>query len=358
MGLGATPPTFPPGAYDVKLGTVQTSGAGGEDHAVAAVDLDPAFSAATGAADDVALLELQTPSRVTPISIAAPSERAIWEPGALATVAGFGTTSPSGSAKPAVMQVTQVPITTDSYCAAAYPPGPSNEASNDGSFDAATMVCAGWPQGGHDTCEGDSGGPLLAALPDGEQRLVGATSWGNSCAQAGYPGVYARVAQGPISAWIAGVVPSAFAAGGSPLPSPSPPIGPAPVISHLRISPTRVLAARSGPILSRASSLGPGARLTWRDSAAALAAFSVWRRSTGGTWIRVGSFSHADRPGDNAAHFSARVLRPSITLRTARGSTRLAALPPGRYRLVARASLPDGLTGPTALVRFSVRGAR
>lgn len=124
MGLGGTPATFPPAAYDVKLGTVQTSGAGGEDHHVSAVVLDPAFSAATGAEDDVALLELTTPSAQMPVPIAAVGERAIWKPGALAAIAGFGTTAPSGTAKPATMQVANVPITTDAYCAAAYPPAP------------------------------------------------------------------------------------------------------------------------------------------------------------------------------------------------------------------------------------------
>jgi secreted trypsin-like serine protease len=111
-----------------------------------------------------------------------------------------------------------VPITTDAYCAQAYPSGLS-EVGDDGSFDAKTMVCAGYPQGGTDTCEGDSGGPLLAPLPHGGYQLAAATSFGAGCAEAGKPGVYARLAEGPIRTWLHGVVPEAFA----PEPTAAPP---------------------------------------------------------------------------------------------------------------------------------------
>jgi secreted trypsin-like serine protease len=130
----------------------------------------------------------------------------------LATIAGFGTTSENAGSAPDQMQFAQVPITTDQYCANAYPNGLSN---TDGSFDAKTMICAGYPQGGTDTCSGDSGGPLLVPVTSGQLRLVGATSFGQGCAEAGKPGVYARVAEGPIRAFIERFVPDAFAPAGS-----------------------------------------------------------------------------------------------------------------------------------------------
>lgn len=60
-------------------------------------------------------------------------------------------------------------------------------------FNSETMLCAGVPLGGIDTCFGDSGGPL--AIEVGEERvLAGITSWGSmECASPGFPGVYARV---------------------------------------------------------------------------------------------------------------------------------------------------------------------
>ena len=59
-------------------------------------------------------------------------------------------------------------------------------------FKPASMLCAGYPEGGVDSCFGDSGGPL--AYFDGSDWVqVGIPSWGNSCALPNFPGVYSRL---------------------------------------------------------------------------------------------------------------------------------------------------------------------
>jgi secreted trypsin-like serine protease len=207
-GLIPSQPAWPAAAFRVVLGTPYANGRGGETHTVSRVVVDHHYLVTHGVGNDVTLLKLTTPSRVTPMRIA-PPRRGLWRSGVLGTIAGFGTTSENAVTPPPQMRVARVPFTTDAYCAQKYPFGPEM-VQNDGYYDPSTMVCAGYRRGGTDTCEGDSGGPLLAPLSDGRPRLVAVTSFGDGCAKAGHPGVYDLVAQGPTRAFIRGVVPSAY----------------------------------------------------------------------------------------------------------------------------------------------------
>lgn len=55
------------------------------------------------------------------------------------------------------------------------------------------QICAGEYTGGKDTCQGDSGGPLFVKeIINGIEKfiLVGITSYGDGCAQPGFPGYF------------------------------------------------------------------------------------------------------------------------------------------------------------------------
>ena len=52
------------------------------------------------------------------------------------------------------------------------------------------MIYAGLEQGGIDTSQGDSDGPMVCET-GGKFHVHGATSWGYGCAQPGKFGVYA-----------------------------------------------------------------------------------------------------------------------------------------------------------------------
>jgi secreted trypsin-like serine protease len=384
-GAVPTPVAYPPTAFGVTLGTVRADGAGGESHQVSQVVIDPAYGSDGGGGNDVALLQLDHASAVAPISIAAQSERSLWLPGVLTTIAGFGTTSQDSSQTPAVMQVAQVPIVADPVCAAAYPRDTSAQVANNGAFDPSTMVCAGYPAGGVDTCAGDSGGPLLAVRGDGAFRLVGATSFGNGCAQPGYPGVYARVAEGPIRSFIAGVVPGALAPE-QPLPSAAPttagaggPSAGAPRIRSLRLRPAVLRAAPSGPVLpARRPSGGRGTVATLTVSGpVVLESFAVQqaragirsggrcvapRRGARGRRctrvVTVGTFARPGRDGADHFVFSGRLAVGGATPRVRAAARRIStrALPPGRYLLRAVALSASGRPSSPVLRAFRVRG--
>ena len=87
-----------------------------------------------------------------------------------------------GGSSPNNLQYVRVPAITNSQCNTAY-----------GGSITSSMLCAGYPNvGGKDACQGDSGGPYVCN-DNGNPVIAGVVSWGNGCALANFPGVYARV---------------------------------------------------------------------------------------------------------------------------------------------------------------------
>ena len=86
-----------------------------------------------------------------------------------------------GGSTPEGLKYVRVPAITNTACNNAY-----------GGSITDAMICGGYPGvGGKDACQGDSGGPFVCN-DGGKAVIAGVVSWGNGCALADYPGVYAR----------------------------------------------------------------------------------------------------------------------------------------------------------------------
>lgn len=150
---------------------------------------------------DVALVRLDRATTQRAAMLPRANDQAFWAPGTTATVIGWGTTSESDTSAPSVLREVQVPIVADVDCARAYPATGEFFVL---SFDATSMICAGRPEGGVDSCQGDSGGPLAAPDGAGGWIQIGVTSWGEGCARAGRPGVYAKL--GALSGFVVSTI--------------------------------------------------------------------------------------------------------------------------------------------------------
>merc|ERR1719427_2091591 len=134
--------------------------------------------------NDLAIIKLNKPlepsSFVYPICL---PKGETPKPGDKCWVTGF--TDDEGETKE--LQQVDLPITTDEECKEAYKKykHPVNE---------SLMFCAGYKEGGKDSCDGDSGGPLMCQRQDSCSWYVfGVVSYGEGCALEDYFGVYTKV---------------------------------------------------------------------------------------------------------------------------------------------------------------------
>ena len=195
-------PRTRPEEVDVYIGsTVLPTGAGGTEGSlgvrrgvariVSHQDYEPETSD-----NDIALLKLvePAPDQLNPAIPATPElEKEHGNAGEKVTVIGWGATQEGGNTTPRLMEV-DVTVQDSALCEANYN---SFFGSLPGAGDAViteNMFCAGEPQGGVDSCQGDSGGFIGASGEEGRWVQLGVVSWGIGCARPELFGVYTRVA--------------------------------------------------------------------------------------------------------------------------------------------------------------------
>jgi secreted trypsin-like serine protease len=160
---------------------------------VKSVIVHPGWNPATNQ-NDIALVELLTPTTTPAVPWAQLSQTALFQPGTAATLIGWGNTNPAAPSYPVIPLKVNLDIISDDACV--QPPSLYTSAD----IFAAVMLCAGdLANGMVDSCQGDSGGPLL--VPSGSGWLqVGIVSWGVGCGLPGFPGVNTEVAA--FESWI------------------------------------------------------------------------------------------------------------------------------------------------------------
>ncbi|KAM4874510.1 trypsin-5-like isoform 2-T2 [Thomomys bottae] len=136
----------------------------------------PSFNSTT-LNNDIMLIKLASPvtinSQVAPVALPTSCAPA----GTQCLISGWGNTLSFGVKNPDLLQCLKAPVLSQSVCEASYP---GNITKN--------MFCAGFIEGGKDSCKGDSGGPVVC-----NGQLQGIVSWGYRCALKNKPGVYTKV---------------------------------------------------------------------------------------------------------------------------------------------------------------------
>jgi len=133
---------------------------------------------------DIALLELAQPTSQPVMPLFTGDTDALT--GTSTIVVGWGALSYVDSGQlpfPTILNQVSVPLVDRSVC--------NQPASYDGVI-GDRQLCAGFAEGGRDSCVGDSGGPLMIRS-GGKFHQAGIVSFGDGCAEPGKYGVYTRV---------------------------------------------------------------------------------------------------------------------------------------------------------------------
>lgn len=183
-----------PSQFSILTGT-QSLALGGTRRAVRTIQIHPKYDDIT-TDYDIALITLVTPAtevKVFAQMIGGTQEQSFARPGTAAYVVGWGSTVKTGGGYPRPLMQAELPVVSGKDC---------NDRNSYNGAITPRMICAGPTAGGKDSCDGDSGGPLIVKDGNGHWRLqVGIVSWGaDICALRNKYGVYSRLAV--LSNWV------------------------------------------------------------------------------------------------------------------------------------------------------------
>jgi hypothetical protein len=176
---------------------------------VSQVMVDPAYDPATHDSD-VALLVLSRLTTAPVIALATGADSDLTIGGGSAAVAGWGLTY-QGSPIPDVLQWATTVVQPPAYC------GQFSSV-----YDPSAQLCTvDYPFDDNATCNGDSGGPLLAATPAGQLYEIGVISYGPANCNTVSADYFTSVI--PVQPWISGELEAVAPPAPAPAPAPTPP---------------------------------------------------------------------------------------------------------------------------------------
>ncbi|XP_066511783.1 transmembrane protease serine 3 [Hoplias malabaricus] len=166
-----------PASWSVRVGIVEQPVNGATDLSVSKILYHGSYRPES-LSYDVALIKVAQPvtfnGQVQPICL--PNFEESFTAGSVCWISGWGATQ-SGGEVSVSLHSALVPLLSSRECG--------------NSKVSPWNICAGFPGGGADTCQGDSGAPL--ACEHSVWKLVGVASWALGCGQSHSPGIYTSV---------------------------------------------------------------------------------------------------------------------------------------------------------------------
>ncbi len=192
-----------PSSINVLVGQANLNDTTGQIIAVKQIIVHPDYNPAL-LINDLALIELQTALNIPMVALLSETTPDI-ATGSATLVLGWGNTSTSSISNfPSQLQSLIMPVVDSALCDAQLTEADvikSGEVINN----TNSLICAAIDEGNGDSCDGDSGGPLLTA---DSLVQIGLVSFGAAkCGQPHTPGVYTRLSY--FNAFIRNYVPDA-----------------------------------------------------------------------------------------------------------------------------------------------------